>query len=47
MKQTYKMCIRDRSAREFRQEQAERLRQEGVEIKENCVDLKRFGWNGK
>ena len=35
------------SSREFRQEQACRLREEGVEVKDFTVDLKRYGWDGR
>ena len=35
------------SSRSFRQEQARRLRAEGVEVVEFRVDLSRYGWDGR
>ena len=34
------------SSRSFREEQARRLRAEGVEVVEYHVDLRRYGWKG-
>ena len=35
------------SSRSFRQEQARRLRAEGVEVVDFHVDLSRYGWDGR
>lgn len=35
------------SSRSFRQEQARRLRAEGVEVVDFRVDLSRYGWDGR
>lgn len=35
------------SSRSFRQEQARRLRAEGVEVVDFSVDLSRYGWDGR
>lgn len=34
------------SSRSFRQEQARRLQEEGVEVTDYRVDLSRYGWDG-
>lgn len=35
------------SSRDFRQEQARRLKAEGIEVHDFTVDLKQYGWNGR